>query len=544
MLRIAGGRVYDPANGIAGEVRDVCVQDGRIVADVPAHARRIDARGMVVMPGGVDIHAHIAGPTVNAARKLSPEEHRADTLERTELLRACAGGTVPSTFATGYRYALLGYTTVVEAATPPLAARHTLSELRDTPIIDAAFLVLMGNNLPIFELIRSGEQARVREAIAWYLQATGGYGVKLVNPGGVELWKRNNGNVTSLDDEGPGVTPRAVIETIAGAVHDLGLPHPVHVHCNNLGIPGNWRTTLDTLRTLEGRRAHLAHLQFHAYGGRPDGRPRSRAPELAEHINAHPELSADVGQVMFGPAMTMTADAPVSAVLREVTHGKWVNADTEAETGCGIVPFTYRERNYVHALQWGIGLELFLLSRDPWRIVLSTDHPNGGSFLSYPRLIRLLMDREFRNEEIKRVNGQAMKRTVLLDNLDREYTLEEIAIITRAGPARLLGMHDKGHLGVGADADITVYDDNSEDREAMFAAPRHVIKDGQPVVEDGELRAAGAGRLLRVGAEYDPGIEPTLEQLFEDRYSVQFSSYPVREPWLLEPARTVAAEPR
>ena len=180
---------------------------------------------------------------------------------------------------------------------------------------------------------------------------------------------------------------------------------------------------------------------------------------------------------MFGPAMTMTADAPVSAVLREITHGRWVNADTEAETGCGIVPFTYRERNYVHALQWGIGLELFLLSRDPWRLVLSTDHPNGGSFLSYPRLIRLLMDREFRNEQIRRVNKQAMKRTVLLDDLDREYTLEEIAIITRAGPARLLGLRDKGHLGVGADADITIYDDRA-DREAMFAAPRYVIKDG------------------------------------------------------------------
>ena len=68
--------------------------------------------------------------------------------------------------------------------------------------------------------------------------------------------------------------------------------------------------------------------------------------------------------------------------------------------------------------------------------------------------------------------------------------------------------------------------------------------DGRPVVEDGELRAAGPGNLLRVGAEYDPSIEPTLEKLFEDRYSVRFGSYPVREPWLLEPARTVAAEPR
>ena len=144
MLRIAAGRVYDPANGVAGEVRDVCVKDGKIVADVPGHARRIDARGTVVMPGGVDIHAHIAGPAVNAARKLSPEEHRADVLDRTAIARSGSGGTVPSTFATGYRYALLGYTTVVEAATPPLAARHTLSELRDTPVIDAACLAAHG----------------------------------------------------------------------------------------------------------------------------------------------------------------------------------------------------------------------------------------------------------------------------------------------------------------------------------------------------------------------------------------------------------------
>jgi formylmethanofuran dehydrogenase subunit A len=194
----------------------------------------------------------------------------------------------------------------------------------------------------------------------------------------------------------------------------------------------------------------------------------------------------------------------------------------------------------VHALQWGIGLELFLLSRDPWRLVLSTDHPNGGSFLSYPRLIRLLMDREFRNEQIARVNRKAMKRTVLLDDLDREYTLEEIAIITRAGPARLLGLRDKGHLGVGADADVTIYDERA-DREEMFAAPRHVLKAGRAIVRDGELVEAGAGELLRVAAPYDDAIDDVLRDRFEERYSVQFDSYPVSEPWLLEPARRVPA---
>jgi len=539
MLRIVSGSVYDPANGVAGEVRDVCLSEGKVVEDVPAHAARIDARGMVVMPGGVDIHAHIAGPKVNAARRLAPEEHRGDAVDRSAVMRSGTGGTVPSTFVTGYRYALLGYTTVVEAATPPLAARHVLAELRDTPIIDAAFLLLMGNNLALFDLIRR-DPARLRDAIAWWLEATGGYGVKLVNPGGVELWKRANGNVTSLDDEVAGVTPRRVIEAIAGAVHELGLPHPVHVHCNNLGVAGNWRTTLDTLDTLEGRRAHLAHIQFHAYGGRPGGRPRSRAPAIAEYLGAHPELSADVGQVMFGPATTMTADAPVSALLRDVTGGKWVNADTEVETGCGIVPFTYREKNYVHALQWGIGLELFLLSRDPWRLVLSTDHPNGGSFLSYPRLIRLLMDREFRNEQLRRANKRAIRRTVLLDDLEREYTLEEIAIVTRAGPARLLGLRDKGHLGPGADADVTIYDERA-DREEMFATPRHVIKGGRPVVRDGELVEAHAGELLRVTAAYDDAVEEVLRAQFEERYTVQFDSYPVREPWLLEPARRIPA---
>src|SRR3954467_5190843 len=306
MLRIAQGRVYDPANGIDGEVRDVCLDDGKVVEELPAHARRIDARGMVVMPGGVDIHAHIAGPAVNAARKLAPEEHRADVLERTEILRSGSGGTVPSTFVTGYRYALLGYTTVVEAATPAIAARHVLGELRDTPMIDALFLVLMGNNVALFDLIRR-DPARVRDAVAWWLEATGGFGVKLVNPGGVERWKRDNGNVTSLDDDVAGVTPRQVIEAVGTAVHDLGLPHPVHVHCNDLGVPGNWRTTLDTLRTLEGRQAHFAHIQFHAYGGRPGGPMRSKAPGIAEYLGAHPEFGTDVGRVMFGSATPMTA---------------------------------------------------------------------------------------------------------------------------------------------------------------------------------------------------------------------------------------------
>jgi len=544
-LRITGGQVHDPANDVDGEVRDICVEDGKVVAEVGPEARRIDARGMVVMPGGVDIHAHIAGPAVNAARKLSPDERRDQPLDRTDVLRSGTGGLVPSTFATGYRYSLLGYTTVVEAAAPPLAARHVLGELRDTPMIDKAFLILMGNNQVLFELIRESKgqaSPQLRDAIAWWLQATGGYGVKLVNPGGVELWKQSNGQIDSLDDEvaGFGVTPRQVLEAIGGAAHELGLPHPVHIHANNLGIPGNVDTTLETMRTVSGRQAHFAHLQFHSYGGKPGGQPRSRAPELLEYLSSHPEITADVGQVMFGPAVTMTADAQVSALLRDLGGGKWLNHDTEVETGCGIVPYSYKAGNYVHALQWGIGLELFLLGKDPWQVMLSTDHPNGGSFLSYPKLIRLLMDRGFREDQMGRANQRAIRRTALTDGLDREYTLNEIAIITRAAPARRLGLRDKGHLGVGADADVTIYHDRA-DCEEMFATPRYVIKGGELAVEEGDLRRADDGLLLSSRAAFDPEVSRVLEPLFGERYTVAFEHYPVSDPALREPARIVEA---
>jgi formylmethanofuran dehydrogenase subunit A len=547
-IRISGGAIHDPTNGVDGDVRDLCLKDGIVVADVGPDARRIDARGMVVMPGGVDIHAHIAGPKANLARQLSPDTRRLDPLERSALLRSGTGGLVPSTFATGYRYSLLGYTTVIEAATPPLAARHVLAELRDTPMIDKAFLILMGNNQVLFQLIRESAGAvtpQLRDAVAWWLEATGGYGVKLVNPGGVEVFKQSGGDVDGIDAEVPGygVTPRQVLEAIGGAVHELGLPHPVHVHANDLGVPGNAATTLQTMDALAGRQAHLAHLQFHAYGGKPGGLPRSRAPELLDHLAAHKELTADVGQVMFGDAMTMTADGHVSAVLRDLDGGKWVNHDTEVETGCGIVPFTYKSGNYVHALQWGIGLELFLLGDDPWQVMLSTDHPNGGSFESYPKLIRLLMDRGFRDDQLGRANQKAIKRTALLDGIDREYTLNEIAIITRAGPARRLGLRDKGHLGIGADADVTIYHDRPDDREEMFATPRYVIKGGELVVEEGDLRRVDDGRLLSSSAPFDPEIDRVLKPLFADRYTVSFDHYPVRDPALREPAVTVEASP-
>ena len=532
-LRITGGTVYDPAHGVDGVVREVCIEGGRIVAELPAGAPRLDVRGMVVMPGGVDIHAHVAGSSVNHARRLLPEEHTADPVPAPRLAdglppRSGTGGTVPSTFATGYRYAGLGYTTVMEAAVAPLAARQAHAELDDTPLIDAGFFVLLGNDDYLLRQIAAGETARARDYAAWLLGVTRAYAIKIVNPGGVALWKGGGGtrNVSGLDDAvgSSAVTPRKILETLAGAANALALPHPVHIHCNNLGQAGNVATTLESMRALSGQRAHFTHLQFHSYGGERGKGWKSGARDVIEYVNGHAELSVDVGQVMFGPATTVTADGPVEHLLYASSGRKWVNVDTELETGCGIVPYTYREKAAVAALQWAVGLELFLLAKDPWRVVLSTDHPNGGTFLSYPELIRLLMDRAYRDERLKGVNQKLLAGSALLDGLTREYTLGEIAIVTRAGPARLLGLSHKGHLAPGADADVTVYAPDA-DRAKMFAAPRYVIKAGAIVVEEGQLRRAPAGARLAVHPDYDTAVTKDVKRFFDDYATVAFENY-------------------
>ncbi len=532
-LRITGGTVYDPAHGVDGVVREVCIEGGRIVAELPAGAPRLDVRGMVVMPGGVDIHAHVAGSSVNHARRLLPEEHTADPVPAPRLAdglppRSGTGGTVPSTFATGYRYAGLGYTTAMEAAVAPLAARQAHAELDDTPLIDSGFFVLLGNDDYLLRQIAAGETARARDYAAWLLGVTRAYAIKIVNPGGVALWKGGGGtrNVSGLDDAvgSSAVTPRKILETLAGAANALALPHPVHIHCNNLGQAGNVATTLESMRALSGQRAHFTHLQFHSYGGERGKGWKSGARDVIEYVNGHAELSVDVGQVMFGPATTVTADGPVEHLLYASSGRKWVNVDTELETGCGIVPYTYREKAAVAALQWAVGLELFLLAKDPWRVVLSTDHPNGGTFLSYPELIRLLMDRAYRDERLKGVNQKLLAGSALLDGLTREYTLGEIAIVTRAGPARLLGLSHKGHLAPGADADVTVYAPDA-DRAKMFAAPRYVIKAGAIVVEEGQLRRAPAGARLAVHPDYDTAVTKDVKRFFDDYATVAFENY-------------------
>jgi formylmethanofuran dehydrogenase subunit A len=514
LLKIAGGRVIDPQHGVDEEPRDVWIKNGQVI-DPPTDPdirpdRTIDARGYIVMPGGVDIHCHVAGAKVDASRLLRPEERRLESGKARHEHNHFQGGTLgscPSASITGQLYSGMGYTSVNDAAIAPAGAYLAHEELADTPLVDRSMLVLAGNHRYMLEVLASGEHELIEPFVRWLVRRSGSLGIKVVNPGGIEAWKQGKGRITKLDDPVPefGVTPRMILESLCKASQNIGLPHAVHLHSLNLGLPGNTATTIETLAALAGLPVHLAHVQFHSYGGNPNdpGSLTADVGQLVEHLNTHPEVSVDIGQVLFGPTTVMTADGATAQYLSGLTGKKLLADHVELETGCGVMPIEYKDKNLVHAVQWATGLEWFLRVDNPWQVALSTDHPNGAAFTAYPELMALLADSTYRDECLARLPEAVRERTGLRE-ISRSYSLSELAIITRAAPAKMLGLTHKGHLGTGADGDVTIYQP-SDDLRKMFAMPRWVVKSGVVIVDDTEIRNLAAGVTHRSNV---PELEP------------------------------------
>jgi formylmethanofuran dehydrogenase subunit A len=548
---IKNGVVYDPINGVKGEKKDICIRDGKVVESVK-NPKEIDAEGRVVMPGGVDIHAHIAGGKVNVGRLFRPEDGRKGVEAKTKVCRMQSGYSVPNTFATGYRYARMGYTFVMEAAMPPLAARHTHEELVDIPILDNAALPLIDNNWMTMEYVKSGDTDLLAAYIAWMIKATKGFGVKIVNPGGTEAWAWAKN--CDLNDEVPyfEVTPAAIIKGLAEANEKFDMPHSIHVHTNMLGHPGNFGVTTDTydlvkdINPAKDRQVmHTTHTQFHSYGGTNWGDFESKADVISDYINQNDHATIDLGSIILGDTTTMTADGPMEYSLYQITGRKWTNHDVELETGSGITPFLYSGKSPVNTIQWAIGQELALLVKDPWKVALTTDHPNAGPFIGYPIIISMLMSKKRRDESAEDMHKVIYDRAIY-PSIDREYSLYEIAIITRGMAAKALGLHEhgKGHLGVGADGDVAIYDMSPEETDAgkiqkAFLNTKYTIKGGEVVVKDGEVVATPDGKTYFVTPECDDTLTDEmmvkLKDKFDHYYSVTYNNYAVQDAYVPNP---------
>jgi formylmethanofuran dehydrogenase subunit A len=546
---LKNGKIYDPAHNKDGVVEDIYIYQGRIVPkplDQAKVTQTYDLTGKVVMAGAIDMHSHIGGGKVNIARMMLPEYQQKQMQEIKNLSEPeahictpyCSHHATPTATDTGFRYIEMGYTAAFEPAISPINARQAHLEMGDTPMIDKGGYAMLGNDDYFLRMLAAKkDQKAINDYVAWILHATQAIGIKVVNPGGISAFKFNQRRL-NLDENHQHyqVSPREVLQSLSRAVHELGIAKPLHVHCNNLGAAGNFETTLNTIGASNGLPMHLTHIQFHSYGTEGDKKFSSAAAQIAEALNKNKNITADVGQILFNQTVTASGDSMMQHLnAKHANPKKSVIMDIECDAGCGVLPFKYRDQNYVNALQWAIGLEIFLSVEDPWRIFLTTDHPNGAPFTSYPHLIRLLMDKTFRNEAFAKLNLDAQSMSNLT-SLNREYSLYEIAIMTRAGASKLIGLNDRGHLGVGANADITVYTDQ-ENREAMFAKPDYVFKNGELVVKNGTIVKVVWGATHTAKPAFDIGVEKDLKDYFDRYQTIGLDNFKISDAEIFDDGR-------
>jgi formylmethanofuran dehydrogenase subunit A len=177
--------------------------------------------------------------------------------------------------------------------------------------------------------------------------------------------------------------------------------------------------------------------------------------------------------------------------------------------------------------------------------MMTTDHPNGGPFFAYPKIIAWLISNKARMATLTRCSKKGQKKS-LLPTLNRELSLYELAIVTRAAQAKALGLKNKGHLGVGADADVAIYNVNPETTDIArkykvvrraFRNAAYTLKDGKIVVKDGEVAQTVSGRTMWLDIETTEKVQvdDDMRNRFKQYWTVEFDNYPVYDHYLKVP---------
>jgi formylmethanofuran dehydrogenase subunit A len=160
-VKIAQGRVFDPAHGWQGEARDLFFDGDRIVSRLSKVDRVIDARDQAVVAGGIDLRGQAATYGLNFLR---------------------LWGMLPSPEKLGETYAAMGYTHVHEPFLTLATAAYVHRELAALPVVDSSASLVI--NLRDFDLwLKDGDRGvEVAPTLQFFLEKTRALNFRIVEP--------------------------------------------------------------------------------------------------------------------------------------------------------------------------------------------------------------------------------------------------------------------------------------------------------------------------------------------------------------------------
>ena len=433
-LVIANGRVIDPASGMDA-VRNVGIRAAQIaaVSTAPLAAREtIDAKGLVVAPGFIDLHSH--GQT--------PENYRFKARDgvTTALEMEVGVSPVASWYAAREGKALINYGATAGELAARMAVMHDSGKLlpRDRVVERPT---TEEERRAIRELVRRGldEGALgIGMGIAYEPPATreevlGIFKIAAERKATIYVHMRNGGPVE------PGVVD-ALQEMIADAAATGASVHVVHI--TSMGL----RETPLCLEMIGGARKRGLDMTTEAY------------PYTAG--------MTDLGSAIFSEGWQARQGGIGYGDLQWAATGERLTADSFAR---------YRKQGGMVAIH-SIPEEVVKVAMAAPMVMIASDgileegkgHPRAAG--TYARVL----GRYVREEHALTLMDALRKMTAM--------------------PADRLGMQNKGRIAVGADADITVFDAARVRDRATFDKPaqysegiEYVLVGGTEVVRRGEL---------------------------------------------------------
>lgn len=454
-LVIARGRVIDPSTRLDA-IADVGIRAGRVaaVSRTPLRAARtIDARGLVVAPGFIDLHAH--GQDL--------ENNRAQAMDgvTTALELETGPADIPAWYAAREGQRLLNY----GACVGHIAVGNLVMSGRPTTGFNQQ-LDLEAAKRPPNERQQQEIVARVAQGLRDGALSVG-FGVQYV-PGTSRLEllalfraAAEAGAMCGVHQRYAGtVEPDGLagVEELIAAAAATG----AHVHIEHI-TSNTARLVREALRLVEGARARGVRVTC-------DTHPYTAAMTRIETAVFDPGW-----QERFEISHGDLEWAETGERLTEATFARY------RATGGSVVIHMMREEDVTAAVA------------HPLTAIISDGELTNGR--GHPRS----------SGTFCRVLGRyARERQALtLPEAIRKMTLHPAQILE----GRVRAMRRKGRLVPGADADIVVFDAATVIDRADYTHPaapsvgmRHVLVHGTSVVRDGALVAdARPGRAVRVG---------------------------------------------
>ena len=482
-LLIRGGSVID-GTGAAAVSADVGVRDGRIVAigelDGPAE-RMIEANGLVVAPGFIDVHAHD-----DASVMSTPMDFKLMQGVTTDIVGNCGAGLAPR-----------------DPSRPPLpGAGLVLGDIPDsrwesfgeymTKVERSPLAVNVGcfvphgavryKHLGIEKRVpTTSELAAMREDVAEGMAAGAlGMSTGLIYPPGAfaetdeiialaeEVAKAGGIYMSHIRNEAD-----LLLDAVAEAIQigqEAGLPVEISHHKAS-GVRNKGKT-IESISLIESQCASGLDITFDAY-------PYTAASTILAVMARQSEGEA--------PGTTMVSSAPNSPEF----EGKML---TEIATDFGISADEALSR--VLAKDPGAVGVFFVMDEEDVRRVLShplcmigSDGIPSVSGKPHPRLYGTF----------PRVLGEYCREQML-------FPLEEAVRKMTSLPAKRMNLPSRGEIRRGFVADIVIFDPETIADRATYAEPRqypagieYVIVTGQIAAEHGKQTSSRAGSLLRRG---------------------------------------------